>query len=71
MIKRGEFKIREFNKKELPAKREEKLKKIRSENNDKREGDKKLLEEKKNKIASMRYREKNTIRRNEKGFGKK
>ena len=46
---------------ELPAKREEKLKKIRSENNDKREGDKKMLEEKKNKIASMRYREKNTI----------
>ena len=32
LIKRGEFKIREFNKKELPAKREEKLKKIRSEN---------------------------------------
>ena len=61
LIKRGEFKIREFNKKELPAKREEKLKKIRSENNDKREGDKKMLEEKKNKIASMRYREKNTI----------
>ena len=61
LIKRGEFKIREFNKKELPAKREEKLKKIRSENNDKRESDKKMLEEKKNKIASMRYREKNTI----------
>ena len=61
LIKRGEFKIREFNKKELPAKREEKLKKIRSENNDKREGDKKMLEEKKNKIASLRYREKNTI----------
>ena len=61
LIKRGEFKIREFNKKELPAKREEKLKKIRSENNDKREGDKKQLEEKKNKIAATRYREKNTI----------
>ena len=61
LIKRGEFKIREFNKKELPAKREEKLKKIRSENNDKREGDKKQLEEKKNKIATTRYREKNTL----------
>ena len=61
LIKRGEFKIREFNKKELPAKREEKLKKIRSENNDKREGDKKLLDEKKNKISSTRYREKNSI----------
>ena len=61
LIKRGEFKIREFNKKELPAKQEEKLKKIRSENNDKREGDKKLLEEKKNKIASTRYKEKNSI----------
>ena len=61
LIKRGEFKIREFNKKELPAKREEKLKKIRSENNDKREGDKKQLEEKKNKIAATRYREKNTL----------
>ena len=61
LIKRGEFKIREFNKKELPAKREEKLKKIRSENNDKREGDKKKLEEKKNKIATTRYREKNTL----------
>ena len=61
LIKRGEFKIREFNKKELPAKREEKLKKIRSENNDKRESDKRQLEEKKNKIAATRYREKNII----------
>ena len=61
LIKRGEFKIREFNKKELPAKREEKLKKIRSENNDKREGDKKQLEEKKNKIAATRYKEKNLL----------
>ena len=61
LIKRGEFKIREFNKKELPAKREEKLKKIRSENNDKREGDRKLLDEKKKKIATTRYRETNTL----------
>ena len=61
LIKRGEFKIREFNKKELPAKREEKLKKIRSENNDKREADKKLLDEKKNKISTTKYREKNKI----------
>ena len=37
MIKKTRYKERDFDKKELPAKRDEKLKKIKSENNDKRE----------------------------------
>ena len=61
LIKKNRYKERDFDKKELPAKREEKLKKIRSENNDKRDTNKKILEEKKSKIASTKYTEKNII----------
>lgn len=61
LIKKTRYKERDFDKKELPAKRDEKLKKIRSENNDKRETDKKLLEEMKNKIATTKYTENNLI----------
>jgi chromosome segregation ATPase len=61
LIKKNRYKERDFDKKELPAKREEKLKKIRSENNDKRDTNKKILEEKKSKIASTKYSEKNII----------
>ena len=61
LIKKTRYKERDFDKKELPAKREEKLKKIRSENNDKRETDRKILEEKKNRIVTTKYSEKNII----------
>ena len=61
LIKKTRYKERDFDKKELPAKRDEKLKKIKSENNDKRETDKKMLEEMKNKIATTKYTENNLI----------
>jgi hypothetical protein len=61
LIKKTRYKERDFDKKELPVKRDEKLKKIKSENNDKRETDKKQLEEMKNKIAGTKYTENNIV----------